>query len=46
VGRAIVRFVVRVASDAGSYPKGEFPFAATFRHGEDVVMAATTLVVQ
>lgn len=47
VGQAVVRFTVRVVSDAGSYPKGEFPFTATFRRGdEDVVTAATTLVVQ
>jgi hypothetical protein len=45
-GQAVVRFAVRVVSDAGSYPKGEFPFTATFRHGEDVVTATTTLVVQ
>jgi hypothetical protein len=46
VGQAVVRFAVRIVGDAGSYPKGEFPFTATFRHGEDVVTAAMTLVVQ
>jgi hypothetical protein len=46
VGQAVVRFAVRVVSDAGSYPKGEFPFTATFRRGEDVVVAETKLVVQ
>jgi hypothetical protein len=33
-------------SGAGSYPKGEFPFTATFRHGDDVVVADTALLVQ
>ena len=46
VGQAVVRFTVRIVGDAGSYPKGEFPFTATFKRGEEVVTAATTLVVQ
>jgi hypothetical protein len=46
VGKAVVRFTVRVVSDAGSYPKGEFPFTASFKRGDDVVVANTTVVVQ
>jgi hypothetical protein len=45
-GQAVVRFVVRIVGEAGSYPKGEFPFTATFRQGNDVVVAETTVVVQ
>ena len=45
-GTATVRFTVRIVSDAGSCPKGEFPFTATFQHGDDVVVAHSTLVVQ
>jgi len=45
-GEVIVRFTVRIVSDAGSYPKGEFPFTASFKQGDDVVVANTTVVVQ
>jgi len=29
-----------------SHQKGEFPFTAPFRHGDEVVVAQTTVVVQ
>lgn len=45
-GSVLVRFTVRITGGAGSYPKGEFPFTATYRHLDETVTATTVLIVQ
>lgn len=45
-GSVMVRFTVRITGAAGSYPKGEFPYTATYRHLDETVTATTVVVVQ
>jgi hypothetical protein len=45
-GTVSVRFTVSAPTGPGSYPKGEYPFTATYTYLKDVVVTTTVVVVE